>query len=68
MTGTQDWALCEAMLKMPEEFSRLTFGMFLSGTGQVWFNEVQVTTIDQFSQAETVTPLSEAPVPLNADP
>lgn len=67
MTGTQDWTLCEAMLKIPEEYSRLTFGMILSGTGQVWFNEVQFITIEQFSLPETAAPLSKAPVPLNAD-
>ena len=46
LTGTQDWKSCEAALNVPEECVHLTFGMVLAGTGQVWFNEIQLTTVD----------------------
>jgi len=39
--GTTDWKRCEIVLDVPEESEQLAFGVLLSGTGQVWMDDLK---------------------------
>ena len=60
--GTQDWQPYRVVLDIPKECVSLSFGLILSGTGQVWLSEVQFTTIDQLTATRRY-----APAPQNLD-
>jgi hypothetical protein len=38
--GTQTWSDCDVVLDVPEGATGISFGVLLSGTGQVWANHV----------------------------
>lgn len=44
--GTTDWKQYEIVLDVPTEASNIAFGALLSGTGQIWFNKVNFTIVD----------------------
>ena len=39
ITGTTDWTLCEIVMDVPKGCYSLNFGVLLSGTGKVWFDD-----------------------------
>jgi hypothetical protein len=38
--GTSDWTKCEITLDVPEESGTLNFGVLMSGTGKIWFDNI----------------------------
>ena len=45
--GTKDWAKYEIILDVPEESGTLNFGILLSGTGKVWFDNISFEIVDK---------------------
>jgi hypothetical protein len=44
--GTTDWTRYEIVLDVPANASNLAYGALLSGTGQVWFDEIRFEEVD----------------------
>ncbi len=49
---TTDWAKYEIVLYVPQEATSISYGVLLSGTGQIWFKDVNFEIVDD-SVAET---------------
>jgi len=45
--GNNDWTKCEIILDVPEESGTLNFGILLSGTGKVWFDNITFEVVDK---------------------
>ncbi|MBL1280979.1 MAG: hypothetical protein COA33_011935 [Fluviicola sp.] len=43
--GTTDWKQYEIVLSVPENASTLNFGVLLSGTGKVWFDNMKIEIV-----------------------
>ncbi len=46
MTGTNDWTKCEIVLDVPLNASSFGYGALLSGTGQIWFDNIKFEVVD----------------------
>lgn len=44
--GTTDWTRYEIVLDVPLNTSNLAYGALLSGTGQIWFDEIKFEVVD----------------------
>lgn len=44
--GTTDWAKYEIVLDVPLNASNLAYGALLSGTGQIWFSNINFEVVD----------------------
>jgi len=44
--GSTDWTKYEIILDVPEESATLNFGILLSGTGKVWFDDISFEVVD----------------------
>ena len=44
--GTKDWTKYEIILDVPTNASMLAFGALLSGTGQIWFDNITFEIVD----------------------
>ena len=44
--GNSDWTKCEIVLDVPEESGTLNFGVLMSGTGKIWFDNISFEIID----------------------
>ena len=44
--GTTDWTKYEIVLDVPTNASTLNFGALLSGTGQIWFDDITFEIVD----------------------
>lgn len=44
--GTKDWTKCEIILDVPTNASMLAFGALLSGSGQIWFDNITFEIVD----------------------
>lgn len=44
--GTNDWAKYEIVLFVPAEATSISYGVLLSGTGQIWFKDVKLEIVD----------------------
>lgn len=51
--GDNDWTKCEIILDVPEESSTLNFGILLSGTGKVWFDNITFEVVDKLKTKPT---------------
>ena len=43
--GNNDWTKCEIILNVPQESYTLNFGILLSGTGKVWFDNISFEVV-----------------------
>ena len=43
--GTVDWKQCELVLDVPKGSQQLAFGVLLSGTGQVWIDDLKFEVV-----------------------
>jgi hypothetical protein len=43
--GTTGWKACEIVLEVPEESQQLAFGILLTGTGQVWMDDLKFEVV-----------------------
>ncbi|CAG8564077.1 13484_t:CDS:2, partial [Racocetra persica] len=48
--GTGDWTKCESVLDVTRDAVNLVFGVFLLGTGQVWFNQFEFNVVSSNDQ------------------
>ncbi|MFC5681557.1 OmpH family outer membrane protein [Flavobacterium sp. MAHUQ-51] len=44
--GTNDWTKYEVVLFVPDEATSISYGVLLSGTGQIWFKDVKLEIVD----------------------
>src|SRR5690606_22175648 len=51
--GDNDWTLCEIILDVPEESGTMNFGVLLSGTGKVWFDNIKFEIVDKVKTKPT---------------
>ena len=65
--GTEDWTKCEIVLDVPEESYTLNFGVFLSSTGKLWFDDVTFEVVDKETPLTSTTPTVELQKPTNLD-
>ncbi|MCU0442721.1 MAG: hypothetical protein MUE96_10010 [Bacteroidia bacterium] len=49
--GTTEWTKYELVLDVPKEADNLAYGALLSGTGQIWFDEITLTEVDSTVQS-----------------
>ncbi|MCB9196309.1 MAG: hypothetical protein H6598_08805 [Flavobacteriales bacterium] len=47
IVGTTDWHYYEIILDVPKESLTLNYGALLSGTGQIWFDDIKIEIIDK---------------------
>jgi hypothetical protein len=64
IAGTTDWQPYEIVLDVPQESSKIAFGILLCGPGQVWISDIQfaITDADTPTTGESI---SHQPVNLN---
>jgi hypothetical protein len=62
--GNSDWTKCEIIMDVPEESGALNFGVLLSGSGKVWFDNISFEIIEKV-QPEIVNKSFQNP--LNID-
>jgi hypothetical protein len=43
--GTIDWRRCEVVLDVPETSSQVFLGILLSGSGEVWLDDLKIETV-----------------------
>ena len=46
ITGTNDWKQCDLVLDVPFNAKEIFFGALLSGTGQIWFENVSLKIVN----------------------
>ena len=51
--GNSDWTMCEIILDVPEESGTLNFGVLLSGTGKLWFDNIKFEVVDKIKTKPT---------------
>ncbi len=64
--GTSDWKKYEIVLDVPFNASKLAYGALLSGTGQIWFDNLNFEIVDS-TIATTGRKENTEPVNLNFD-
>ncbi len=64
ITGTADWKKCEIVLDVPKEAKDIAYGVLLSGTGEIYFDDV---SFEDLGQAKGKTKASEPLKPSNLD-
>ena len=62
--GTTDWKKYEIVLDVPEIASTLNFGALLSGTGKIWFDDLNIEIISDITES-TGTATLKKPSNLN---
>jgi len=62
--GNTDWTKYEIVLEVPDKASNIAFGALLSGTGQIWFDDLNFEVVDN-SVPSTKT--KDGPTNLNFD-
>jgi hypothetical protein len=66
--GSNDWTKCEIILDVPAESATLNFGVLLSGTGKVWFDDVSFEIVDKMTESTGAGSRSSLPnKPTNLD-
>jgi hypothetical protein len=63
--GTQQWKQCEVVLDVPQDSTGIFFGILLSGSGEVWMNDVSFEVVGNDVQ---VTSLASQAHPLPTQP
>ncbi len=68
--GTQAWSPHDVVLDIPEDATGISFGVLLSGTGEVWVNHMTFEIVDKqvavtFPGSSPKAPLPASPVNLN---
>lgn len=63
--GTKDWTRCEIVLDVPMNSVTLNFGILLSGTGKVWFDNVAFEVVDNNTPKTGLNMVNKRPVNLD---
>ena len=56
--GTQQWKQCEVVLDVPQGATGIFFGILLSGTGEVWMNDVSFEVVGNDVPITSQSPVS----------
>ena len=54
--GTQPWKQFDVVLDVPEDATGVFFGILLSGTGEVWMNDVSLEAVGKDVPVTTLAP------------
>jgi len=68
--GTTGWKKCEIVLNVPTNASLIAFGALLSGTGQIWFDNITFEIVDnsvQTTDNKNIKDPATQSVPTNLD-
>lgn len=65
--GTSDWKRYEIVLDVPEPSEQIAFGILLSGTGQVWMDDVEFETVGKDVPTTGANPKAPSSGPRNLD-
>ncbi|MGB8030395.1 MAG: hypothetical protein WCF30_12120 [Terracidiphilus sp.] len=57
--GTQSWKQCDVVLDVPEDATGIFFGILLSGSGEVWMNDVSLEAVGK--EVPVTAPPPQAP-------
>jgi hypothetical protein len=60
ITGTTNWIKYDVILDVPGNANKITYGVLLSGAGQVWFDDISLDIVDK-----TVSTTEQATEPSN---
>ena len=60
--GTQAWSTYDVVLDVPEDATGISFGILLSGAGEVWVNHVTFEIVGKETEVTSKPPLSKSPV------
>ena len=63
VTGTTTWTKCEIVLDVADTASNIAFGALLSGTGQIWLDELKFDTVSH----DVLTTSNKNDQPANLD-
>lgn len=63
--GTQDWAKYEIVLDVPKNASKIVYGAILSGTGQIWFDGINIEVVPDSVPTTDVSDDGEKREPTN---
>ncbi|MBI1306984.1 MAG: hypothetical protein GC181_10320 [Bacteroidetes bacterium] len=47
ISGTSEWTKYEVVLDVPKEAAKLAYGVLLSGTGQIWFDDIKFEIVEK---------------------
>jgi hypothetical protein len=68
ITGTQSWGMHDVVLDVPADATSISFGVLLSGAGQVWMNHVTFEEVGEDTPVTRVPPSRNLTiVPVNLD-
>jgi hypothetical protein len=62
VTGTSDWTKCEIILDVPENSGTLNFGVLISGSGKIWFDNISFEILDNKTPIKS-DDLNALPIP-----
>ena len=57
--GTTDWTKYEIVLDVPNNASNFVFGALLSGTGQIWFDDITFEVVNNTTIVTNIAKLEE---------
>jgi hypothetical protein len=64
--GTQPWTSKDVILDEPDDATSISFGILLSGTGEVWMNPLTFEAVSKETETTGAkSPLSSSPVNLS---
>lgn len=64
--GTTDWEEYSVVLDVPDEATRVNYGFFVSGQGQMWVNGLTITPVgNDVPSTNMLTPKTLPPTPVN---
>ncbi len=58
--GTVNWTKCEIVLDVADTATNIAFGALLSGTGQIWFDDLKLDVVNK--DVPTTSPKNKEPV------
>jgi hypothetical protein len=61
VSGTSHWKKCDVVLDVPESAKGIALGLFLTGAGQVWMDDLNMQMVDKKSVPTTGVTRSSPP-------
>ncbi|MGE0636986.1 MAG: hypothetical protein AB7P01_11140 [Bacteroidia bacterium] len=55
ITGTTEWTMYEIVLDVPANSTTINFGALLVGTGEIWFDDISFTEVDNSVETTGIT-------------
>jgi len=63
--GTQSWKRCDVVLNVPDDATGISFGILLSGTGEVWISQATFEEVDKNVAVTGSKPSHVSDTPVN---